>query len=552
MPDYSQYTVPIVNPDCAVAKLPFLYSLTPDQRAWRVVWFGECAYPGSVSRYAQPSIKVVLSPLKCDSADDAALAFPDSTDRDYTHEAWVSVASLPMLSIGDLWQHGQRTSSPDYEVETFHDLKVNHETTSFVKAGFAVEGKFLLPLLCHPWHLQHTQSYCAAVSLNDGRRLLVPCVELIRFYFGSSSNLVQRLFSAPLKSGRLWKSKQFNSKTEHLHLALADYISSASSKDIGRIAESGPARRAAAGIHASCQKATANGRPAYPCTGFPFEGVTDLVVSGIWLPLGDRERTTFLAFRLRSCAHPFPFKSLSYTPGDWKARSDASNGSSSGSRQSSQKHSAEQTPLATDVDPGSNRTQRKAAFSSQERFPDLRNKRVWQDQIEVIPAPDVYIRRADGSLEQVAQVAVGESSWSSTVPGVDVSVFEDGDLAARKPIPLPKFVRDGVRTIRENSFFCSPDQTISVVCPEGKIEPVFSLPIVLDNDAATTARFLFTGNYGKTRQRRGCFISIAGGESRARFLLILEAQQDCFAPYRVLPVDDTSLTNAIGVAALTE
>lgn len=204
--------MPIVNPDNTVAKLPFLYSLTPDQRIWRVVWFGECAYPGSVSRYAQPSIKVVLSPLKCDPADDAALAFPDSTDRDYTHEVWVSVASLPMLAIGDLWQRGERIASPDHEVESFHELKVTHDTASFVKAGFAVDGKFLLPLLCHPWHLQHTQSYCVAVLLNDGRRLLVPCVELIRFYFGSSSNLVQRLFSAPLKSDRFWKSKQFNPK----------------------------------------------------------------------------------------------------------------------------------------------------------------------------------------------------------------------------------------------------------------------------------------------------------------------------------------------------
>lgn len=529
-----------------MSKLPYLYSLTPDQRIWRLVWFGECAYPGSVSRYAQPSIKVILSPLKCDPADDAALAYPDSTDRNYTHEAWVSVASLPMLSIGDLWQHGQRIVSPDYVVESFDDLTVTHETASFVKAGFAIEGKYLLPLQCHPWHFQHTQSYCITVSLGDGRRLLVPCVELIRFYFGSSGNLIQRLFSAPLKSDRLWKRKKFNPVTRHLHLELADYMSSASSKDIGRIAESGLAWRAAAGIHASCQKATANGRPAYPCTGFPFEGVTDLTASGIWLPFGDREKSTFLAFQLRSCAHPFPFQSLSYTPGDWKARPDSSNGAGGDSKRSVQKRSANQEFVAVDVGPGNNRAQRKVTSTSQYRFLDLQNKRVWQDQIEVIPAPDVYIRRADGTLEQVA---IGEPSWSSTVPGVDVSLVEDSSAESGKSMPLPKFVRDGLREINETPAYCSPNQKITVVCPSGKTEPIFCLPVVINDDTVSTSHCLFTERNGKSRQRRGCYVNVSDIGHQPLYLLILEGQTRSLRTC-VVPVEDINSQNAVKIAGM--
>jgi hypothetical protein len=294
----------------------------------------------SASRYAQPSIKVVLSPLKCDPEGDASAVLPDSADRNYMHEVWVPVAALPMLAIGDLWQHGQRIASPDYEVEAFADLTVTHETAAFVKSGLAIDDRFLLPLQSHPWHRQHTQSYCVAVSLGDERRLLVPCVELIRFYFGSSGSLVQRLFSAPLRSERLWKRKQFNAVTGYLHLELADYLSSPSSKDIGRIAESGLAWRAAAGIHASCQKATTSGHPAYPYTGFPFEGTTDLIASGAWLPFGNRENATFLVFRLRSCSHPFPYQSLSYTPGDWNAKSDPLNGPVGNKRKIAQVRSA--------------------------------------------------------------------------------------------------------------------------------------------------------------------------------------------------------------------
>jgi hypothetical protein len=136
--------------------------------------------------------------------------------------------------------------------------------------------------------------------------------------------------------------------------------------------------------------------------------------------------------------------------------------------------------VAADIDSGNNRVQLKTAFTSADRFPDLRNKRVWQGDIEVIPTPDVHIRRDGGSLEQVTQVAVGESSWPSTVLGIDVSVVEDSDMVSRMPARLPKFVRDGLREIDKSPAHCSLDHTIVVVCPEGMMEPVFGLPKVLE------------------------------------------------------------------------
>ena len=69
---------------------PKLSNLTPDNRVWRLDWFGDCGYPGSIRRYAQPSIKVALSPLRCDSSDHAALILPDCTDHQHSHETWVS------------------------------------------------------------------------------------------------------------------------------------------------------------------------------------------------------------------------------------------------------------------------------------------------------------------------------------------------------------------------------------------------------------------------------------------------------------------------------
>jgi hypothetical protein len=397
--------------------------------------------------------------------DHAALLLPDSTDHQHPHEAWVPVAALPILAIGDLWQRGHQVASLDYHKESFKGLRIAHETTAFVKAGLAIDEHFLLPLSHHPWHRLHTQSYCVVVAMADGRRLLVPCLELIRFYFGSSSNFLQRLFTYPLTAAALWTSKRFNQANRHLHLVLASRLSGASAADIGRIAESQFAWRSAAGIHASCQKASVQRHPAYPYTGFPFEGATNLVASGTWLPFGDQECATFLAYRLHSCSYPFPFKSLSYEAADRKAWHDSSGrGHSEGGRFSRERKKAKSE--AADSDPGVNKAQRSTFLRSQHRFPDLVRKQVWREKLEAMPKADVFLRKADGSLEAVA---FGESGGSSKAIGLDVvrdSVNNDSPEASAS---LPRFVALGLKIISANPEHAQAGTEIKVVCPPGKL-----------------------------------------------------------------------------------
>jgi len=501
--------------------LPSFPKLTPDDRIWRLDWFGECAYPGSMRRYAQPSIKVALSSLRCDPADRTARILPDSTDHQHQHEVWAPIAALPLLAIGDLWQHGRQIDSPDYQVELFKDLRISPETVAFVKAGLAIDERFLLPLSCHPWHRQYTQSYCVAIALDEGRRLLVPCVEVIRFYFGSSSNFLQRLFTTPLTQENLWASKHYNSAIRHLHLVLAKRLSGISAADIGRIAESKFAWRAAAGIHASCQKATALGQPAYPYTGFPFEGITSLVASGIWLPFGEQEKATFLTYRLRSCSYPFPFHSLSYEADDRKARHATSGSTNGEGKKYSHRRSHTQKTESAETDPGNNKTQRTGAFAGQHRFPDLQRKQVWREKIEAIPQADVFLRHADGSLEQVA---IGESEGYSTRTGIDVTQISNGGPEVGKDVPLPWFVQTGLKNIAADSSYASTSMVLKVICPVGKTESVFSLPVVIDEDGEIASKLLFTKLDGSVRQRRACFVEISIQAILLRYLLIIEGQ----------------------------
>jgi hypothetical protein len=502
-----------------VDSLPKLLKLTPDDRVWRVDWFGECGYPGSIRRYAQPSIKVVLSALRGDPADHEALILPDSTDHQHPYEVWIPISALPLLAIGDLWHQGCKIASPDYQVEAFMRLLITPESVCFVKAGLAIDEHFLLPLDQHPWHRPYTQSYCVAVVLESGKRLLVPCAEIIRFYFGSSGNFLQRLFTAPLAADSLWIDRRFNLTNRHLHLVLANRLSGASAADIGRIAGSKFAWRAAAGIFASCQKASAQRHPACPYTGFPFEGMTDLTASGIWLPFGERENATFLAYRLRSCSHPFPFRSLSYEAADRKAWHDAP-----GKREGEGSKFSRKRPKASEVaeaDPAVNKQSRTAGFAGRHRFPDLVRKQVWREKIESMAKADVFLRHADGSLEQVA---FGESDWNSKAAGLDVTEEGSGDAKPLNEELLPWFVRTGLETITENPLHAPPGTLVKVVCPVGKATPVFSLPMIVSEDGEIDQNLLIVRPDGSTRQRRGCFVSIHDRETHERHLLVVEGK----------------------------
>lgn len=504
-----------------VDNLPAFLSMPSDGRIWRIDWFGECAYPGSVRRYAQPSIKVAISPLRSSEGNSDHLLLSDCTELEEQREFWAPIAALPMLAIGDLWQNGQLLTSPGYQTEAFIALTVTPETTIFVKAGLPLDERYLLPWSHHPWHRGHTNSYCVAVALDKQRRLLVPCVELIRFYFGSSSVFLQRLFTGPFESEKFWTQQNFNASTKHLHLTLAKGLSGLSAPDIGRIAQSKTAMRSAAGIYASCLRAIAENRLIYPYTSFPFQGTTDLVVSGRWLPFGEQENATFLVYRLRSCSHPFPFRSLSYGAGDRKARATSAEKSTTSSRSAVSAGSMQHKTVVAETDPGVNAAHRTKSISTKHRFPDLVRKSIWRKKNEEIPPAEVFRKKAGGALEQVG---LGESDRHAGTPALDVLQQDDVDLAKQLPL-LPRFVQQGIQMLNSGGSNGPKEIVRRVVPPEGSNHPVFCLPVVVDDDGVIDEDHLFTEEDGHTRQRRGCFVELDLGLPYVGYLAILEGRE---------------------------
>jgi len=341
---------------------------------------------------SQPSVRVAISPVLCDIANPNAMLAATASNLNNQRQISLKVGLLGLVKIGDIWQNGQCISTPDYQTERFEKLNINKTTAFIIKAGLPINGEFILPLDEHPWHHQQTKSYCLCVTLPNDKRIVIPCVELIRFYFGSSSKLLHLLFTRQISTEDFWKHSNFDNHSGHLHLKLAENLSGMSAADIGRITLDNNAWRTARLIFDTCMTASAAHEPIYPFTGFPFIGETDLVCTGKWLSYGTIPNATFVVYQLKSCSHPFPFKSLSYEIADNKKVAAKKNQPTNQTPKSDNKtvtlKSAEiKTQSVVDTDPGKSKSSKEHWMEGTPRFIDLAKKRVWRERYDTIDPP---------------------------------------------------------------------------------------------------------------------------------------------------------------------
>lgn len=362
---------------------------------------------------------------------------------------WVSVGTLALVRIGDIWRHGQLALRPDYELEEFAGVQIDQDSTAIVKAGLNLnDGGFLLPIGEHPWHIQCTQSYCLMVQLPQERRLIIPCVELARFYFGSSSSLLSRLFLPPLSRDSLFSSASLDPYSRRLQIDLAEKMSGASAADIGRISMDPIAARAARIVGSSCLRASTAGQPIYPQARFPFEGKTNLIASGRWLSHGGVPKSTFLVYNLRSCSHPFPFRSLQYTTKGTQPRPKLQSPlTPSPAEPRIQRSPAPEVnnPALVEKDPSSKLAGKTRQIKESARFPDLEKKSIWRSMR--LMAEEAMTGSVGSSAPPIESMAVGEPGSDRRVRPVELSIVSKN--ASDKPDSIPLFLRNTVEDLKQ-------------------------------------------------------------------------------------------------------
>jgi hypothetical protein len=191
----------------------------------------------------------------------------------------------------------------------FQDLEINSETASVQRSGGRIDAdskNYLIPFNLFHGHAAHTASQVLSVRVDETTWMVVPCIELIRFYFGESGHLVKTLFSGRFALRELVEGCWI--RDGNANVVLPAGMNFLAAPGIARICFDASAKSAVRMLIHSGSGAALDQRPWYPKMGFPFTGMTNLTVRGKWLQHDDRR--IFLALRLVTCTHPFPFEKL--------------------------------------------------------------------------------------------------------------------------------------------------------------------------------------------------------------------------------------------------
>lgn len=477
--------------------------------AWRIDWFGHLAIRDPAIRWTRPSLCVAISAVATKSE---FLPFLSQllTNTTQQRQIWVSIGLLTVLRVGDIWKGGKLFSTSNHELETFPDILINRDSVSSIKAGARQDdADFFLPLRQHPWHEAHTKSSCLVVDLPNNREIVIPCWELIRFYFGSSANLLNHLVRPGLESESLYKKMHHNTLSGCMYLELADGIAKGSAADIARIAGSLMAWRSAARISKSCLDSASRGLPIYPYTFFPFEGLTTLVAAGKWLTRNGRKKATFVVFNLRSCSHPFPFKKLHYRQGPSQTTTirepvvgpkNPREGKCFVSPPKGRKTSIREE------DPGRSKTPQTRIVQTERRFPDLEKKDIWCSKTvgnDITAGEIVPISPPPGQNWD----ATGDPVSSRPIRAVDISV----DImpgSSRPRAGIPGFVKNALRALS-----LPAEAKIELLYPGSYGSPVFLVPTVADEDGVIPEECFAVANTGKQRPRQAAALIFRTSDS---------------------------------------
>ncbi len=371
----------------------------------------------------------------------------------------IPVNWLGLVRLGDVWKAARRVGSETLERVTFQGLVVDDTTTSdgpCGKSSLHADGvrRHDLPFERFRRHADHTLAYLARVSVAPGLVLLVPSMEIIRFYFGSSGALLGNIFSGAFAKDHLYTVASKNADGV-ANITLAKNIPAMGAATVARIAFNPVARRQFQSIVNTGVRAAANREPWYPRALFPFQGETDLTADGVWLE-GAPERV-FLALRLVSCTHPFPFTKLYYkVDAETIAKligREAKPPKQGEDQRKSSDVSVRQAPQDTALSPAL--ISRRAEVDP-DPFPDLLGKQVLRRKDDA-PSRALSQPKPSGGGAEASSVATGPNKDGASRPVEASEMASEPSAEVEEPIAL--------RRLRDASGSTAPGLVIRACAP---------------------------------------------------------------------------------------
>lgn len=423
--------------------------LTQNDDYWRIDWLGDLSYPDRIRRHSQPSIEILLSKLK-GRPQDVDLNHRECSDCRNQRVVILPIGLLPILRVGDIWRRDRYVVSPAYITKFFSNIQIDDEHCYPIIAGGCESNanqsskQFFLSTAYHPYHSKHTRSKCVVISIPDQKnKIVIPQLELARFYFGSSVALISKLFSYGMAMDEIYNSEESEALRSDgsSFIQLRTKMKDVSVADIARIAFDKHAKKAAALISNSIAKCAKDQHPIYAETNFPFSGNTSLAMTGKWLPFGDDSKV-FICYRIIRCTAPFPFESLDFfrdNAGNKDGTHDPSRplafeGGSSSQIPGSDNEDANEV---TDEEPFSFLDDTEIVIPGELPFPDLTIKQIEKKrqkpcEFQSSDKPNVVTNTVEG-------IGIGEGGTNPKIGSAEVTrdnVESNKEIATAEKLPV--------------------------------------------------------------------------------------------------------------------
>jgi hypothetical protein len=149
---------------------------------------------------------------------------------------------------------------------------------------------------------------------------------------------------------------------------------------------------------------------------------------------------------------------------------------------------------------------------------------VWRDKIDAQPKADIFLKRTGGRIEQMSH---GEPEGGGDVGVTSIDVTQ---ASSEEIFSLPKFVREGLKSVRTFREYVPEEATIKLVHSSGKQSIIFSLPVVVDENGEFENSLLFIDRNGHTRQRMACLTEISHPSIFCIHIFIVEGRRHIEAP----------------------
>lgn len=283
-----------------------------DNKLWRIDGLGKIF--SQLKNNNNLFIEVYLRPVNFHDNSVYNFARFDSSGREIPEynqlkKIPVNIGLLPILRVGSLWIKGKlQKNNAVTDIATLKNIEINANTVEIINSNYKIkyldssgreqECKLLLqknfatdakvPFSC--FKIQNE---------NYKNGIIIPVIEIIRFYYACSTRLAHLTFSNPEEITKI--SYAIDNETDKVVIKLPQQYTDQEAFILARILTSDIALSGFFQIKNSLIKIGVNEQPTtLLSTNFPFINSTNLMVRGI--KIVDR----FLVTEICSCSAPFP------------------------------------------------------------------------------------------------------------------------------------------------------------------------------------------------------------------------------------------------------